>query len=113
MFILGISAFYHDSAACLIDDGEIIALRRNSGIEIWRNDEFLRRALTIPTPFNTTVVVGDYQGYLHFLSNINGKQMARVRFGRDAITSKPLVMGNRLFIQSDNGNIGAFEIVKN
>jgi len=25
MYILGISAFYHDSAACLIDDGEIIA----------------------------------------------------------------------------------------
>ena len=95
------------------DDGEIIALRRNSGIEIWRNDKLLRRALTLPTPFNTTVVVGDYQGYLHFLSGIDGKQAARVRFGRDAITSKPLVMGNRLFIQSDNGNIGAFEIVKN
>ena len=25
MYILGISSFYHDSAACLIRDGEIIA----------------------------------------------------------------------------------------
>ena len=25
MYILGISAFYHDSAACLIKDGDIIA----------------------------------------------------------------------------------------
>ena len=25
MFILGISAYYHDSAACLLKDGEIIA----------------------------------------------------------------------------------------
>ena len=25
MYILGISAFYHDSAACLVQDGEIIA----------------------------------------------------------------------------------------
>ena len=25
MYILGISAFYHDSAACLIKDGEIIS----------------------------------------------------------------------------------------
>ncbi len=25
MYILGISAFYHDSAACLLKDGEIIA----------------------------------------------------------------------------------------
>jgi carbamoyltransferase len=25
MYILGISAFYHDSAACLVKDGEIIS----------------------------------------------------------------------------------------
>ena len=25
MYILGISAFYHDSAACLLKDGEVIA----------------------------------------------------------------------------------------
>ena len=25
MYILGISAFYHDSAACLVRDGEIVA----------------------------------------------------------------------------------------
>ncbi|HFB68135.1 MAG TPA: hypothetical protein ENJ66_04175, partial [Calditrichae bacterium] len=25
MYILGISAYYHDSAACLLEDGEIIA----------------------------------------------------------------------------------------
>ena len=25
MYILGISAFYHDSAACLVKDGEIVA----------------------------------------------------------------------------------------
>ena len=25
MYILGIAAFYHDSAACLVKDGEIIA----------------------------------------------------------------------------------------
>ena len=25
MYILGISAFYHDSASCILEDGEIIA----------------------------------------------------------------------------------------
>ena len=25
MYIIGISAFYHDSAACLVQDGEIVA----------------------------------------------------------------------------------------
>ena len=36
--ILGISAFYHDSAAALIKDGEIVAQG------IWKNDE-LQKAM--------------------------------------------------------------------
>ena len=29
MYILGISAFYHDSAACLVRDGEIVAAEQD------------------------------------------------------------------------------------
>lgn len=29
MFIIGISAFYHDSAACLVKDGEILSGKEN------------------------------------------------------------------------------------
>ena len=32
MYILGISAFYHDSAACLLRDGEIIAAGKKNGL---------------------------------------------------------------------------------
>ena len=95
------------------DDGEVIALKRSNGDEIWTNDDLLRRELTLPVPFNKAVVVGDFQGYLHFISGFSGELVARVRFGRDAITSDPLVMGNRLYVQSDNGTIGAYEVVQN
>ena len=38
MFILGISAFYHDSAACLIKDGEIIAATQEERFTRIKND---------------------------------------------------------------------------
>ncbi len=102
-----------NSVYTALDDGEVIALKRSNGVEIWRNDDLLRRDPTLPVPFNTTVVVGDFEGYLHFFSGLSGKPVARVRFGRDAITGYPVVMGNRLYVQSDNGKISAYEVVQN
>ncbi len=94
------------------DDGEIIAFTRGNGAETWRNDDLLRRDPTVPVPFQTTVVVGDFEGYLHFFSTIDGKAEARLRLGRKAISSAPLVVGNHLYVQSDDGSVAAYEVVQ-
>ena len=48
MYILGISAFYHDSAACLLKDGEIIAAAQEERFTRKKHD------LDFPTmQFNT------------------------------------------------------------
>ncbi len=94
------------------DDGEIISLTRRDGQEAWRDDSLLRRDLTLPVSFDTTVVVGDLEGYLHFFSNVDGDPVARVRFGGSAITADPMVMGNRLYVQSDDGAIACYEVVR-
>jgi outer membrane protein assembly factor BamB len=93
------------------DDGEILAMTRRNGTESWRNASLLRREPTLPVPFGTTVVVGDLEGYLHFFSTIDGEPVARERLGSSAISSDPFVMANRLFVQSDGGQLGAFVIV--
>jgi len=94
------------------DDGEVIALTRINGVESWRNDDLLRRDPTLPVPFHTTVVVGDFEGYLHFFSSIDGKAVARVRQGKKAISSDPLVVANRLYVQSDDGSVAAYEVAQ-
>jgi len=95
------------------DDGEVIALTRINGAETWRNDDLLRRNPSLPVPFHTTVVVGDFEGYLHFFSSIDGKAVARLRQGKKAISSAPLVVANRLYVQSDAGSVAAYEVVQN
>jgi|TARA_Y100000310_G_C20497348_1_gene722219 carbamoyltransferase len=38
--ILGISAFYHDSAACLVVDGDIISVAQEEGFTRKKHDQF-------------------------------------------------------------------------
>ena len=46
MYILGISAYYHDSAACLVQDGEIIAAAQEERFTRKKHDPgFPRRAV--------------------------------------------------------------------
>ena len=45
MYILGISAFYHDSAACLIRDGEIVAAVQEERFEKKHDSAFPRNSI--------------------------------------------------------------------
>ncbi len=92
------------------EQGEVIALTRRTGAESWRQDALLRRWPTLPVPFYTTVVSGDFEGYLHFFSNVDGELVGRTRLGKKAISSDPLVVANRLYVQSDMGVLAAYAV---
>jgi outer membrane protein assembly factor BamB len=94
------------------DEGVVIALTRRNGDESWRQNSLLRREPTVPIAYQTTVAVGDLDGYLHFFSNFDGDPVARVRPSSKAISIEPIVIGNRLIVQSDDGKLTAYEIVQ-
>jgi len=108
---VGVAADWN-SVYTTLDSGELVAMSRVGGVEIWRNDDLLRRDPTLPVPFHTAVVAGDFEGYLHFFSGIDGRAVARMRQGSKAISSAPLVVANRLYVQSDDGSLGAYEIIQ-
>ena len=107
----GVSADWN-SVYTATADGEVVALSRRDGTETWRNNDLLRREPTLPVPFHTTVAVGDLEGYVHFFSNLNGNAVARIKLGNSAITAAPVVVANRLYVQSDSGRITAYEVVE-
>lgn len=108
---VGVSADWN-SVYTVRDGGEIIALSRRDGNELWRNSDLLRREPTLPVAFHTTVAVGDFEGYLHFFSNLSGEPVARIKLGGVAITNAPVVVANRLYVQSDSGKLAAFEVIE-
>ena len=92
------------------EGGVVIALSRRNGTETWRQETLLRREPTLPVPFYTTVATGDFEGYVHFFSNVDGDLVARVRVGKSAITADPVVVGNRLYVQNDGGLLAVYEV---
>ena len=105
----GVTADWNNVYA-VIEDGELIALLRRNGTDVWRQDGLLRREPTAPVAFNTAVVVGDFEGYVHFFSNFDGRPVARVRHGKGMISGAPAVMGDKLFVQNENGSVAAYTV---
>ena len=92
------------------DEGVVIAMTRRNGEENWRQNALIRREPTLPVPFHTTVVAGDFDGYLHFFSNFDGDPVARLRVGKKAISVDPVVVADKLYVQSDSGSVSAFVV---
>ena len=90
------------------DTGVVISMARRNGAESWRQESLLRREPTVPVPFHTTVAVGDLEGYIHFFNNLDGAPVARLKLGSKAISSDPVVVADRLYVQSDSGSIAAY-----
>ena len=104
----GVSADWNN-VYTVTDDGEIVAISRSTGTEKWRQNSLLRREPTLPVAFSTTVVTGDLEGYVHFFSNFDGTPVARLKVGGQ-VTSTPVVIADRLYIQSDSGSLTAFVV---
>ena len=89
-------------------DGEIVALRRRTGTEIWRQKALLHRRLSAIVDADRSVVTADYQGYVHWLDKATGALAARVGTGKVRISNTPVVVGNMVLVVNDVGKIFAF-----
>jgi outer membrane protein assembly factor BamB len=94
------------------EHSEVIALDRQTGAPVWRQSKLRLRGLTGPAPHGTAVVVGDYEGYLHWLSADDGRMLARVQADGGAVSNVPLVVGDVIYVQTDGGVLSAFTLVQ-
>lgn len=130
------SGLYVDAYRVYISDsiGQVWALNRYNGSTIWRQDKLLRRQLTAPEAYDNYIVVGDYDGYLHWLNREDGKLIARKQInGHDFIIDdeesdkktnllfskwnnvlvRPMLINGLLLALDRVGHLEAFQIEKN
>ena len=91
-------------------DGVIVAYSQATRTEVWRQENLKFRQLTTPKAFGSTAVVADFEGYIHFLSQIDGRFMGRVHLDSDGVRSPMLMSGDMLFIYSNSGDLAAYKI---
>jgi outer membrane protein assembly factor BamB len=89
-------------------DSSVVALRRRDGTPVWTQDALLRRGLTAPALAGDTLVVGDFEGYVHWLDAATGQMLARGKTGGGRISNSPVVAGELLLLQTDSGDVQAW-----
>jgi outer membrane protein assembly factor BamB len=90
------------------ENGAVTAFARESGSGVWRNSKLSNRGLTTPLSFGRAVAVGDYQGYIHFLSREDGAFLARAATdGSAVIAASPVVAGAHAIFQTKAGTVVA------
>ena len=92
------------------DFDAIVALDRNGGSQVWRQEALRLRDLTAPTRYSNALVVGDLEGYLHWLDPSDGHFLARARASGERITAAPLVVGQNVYVQGDDGTVAAYTV---
>ncbi len=109
----GVSGLGLASGSVVVADtgGKVWALDKSSGAPLWSNTTLERRSLTAPTVQGDYAVVGDYDGYLHWLRLDNGEQAARERIGGKPVRAKPLLTDDGiLIVQNVEGELSAFRL---
>ncbi len=91
-------------------DGDVIAMRKRTGVEIWRQSALAHRRLSALAVSDNAVIVGDYKGYVHWFDKATGALAARSQAGKVRISSPPLIVGNMVLIINDAGLITAYRI---
>lgn len=92
------------------DKGALHAFTRDTGSSSWKNDKLAFRRLSTPLSYGRAVAVGDYEGYVHFLSREDGSFLARAATDGSPILGTPLVAGSNLIFQTQNGTVTAIAV---
>jgi outer membrane protein assembly factor BamB len=89
-------------------DGEVLALKRRTGVEVWRQKALAHRGLSGPAVADDAIVVADYQGYVHWLAKSSGALIGRVRAGKVRYSNAPAYADGVVVLLNDRGVINAF-----
>ena len=92
------------------DDSQVWAFDKSTGADMWKNASLKYRWLTGPAVQGNYVVVGDMEGYVHWLQAGDGALAARERLSKKAIRAQPLVVGDTVYVEDVKGRIGAYRL---
>ena len=92
------------------EDGTLTAYLRNGQGVRWTQTALGYRELSRPTPVSSYVAVGDFEGYVHLLSQVDGEFVGRVKVDGDGVRADMLSDGNILYVFGNSGKLAVYEI---
>lgn len=100
-------------AVFITDAGsDIWALDRSDGASLWRQGGLHFREVTAPTVVGQSIVVGDFAGYLQWMSTKTGAFVARERVDSSGIQAAPIAIGKVVYVQTAAGTLAAYRVLR-
>ncbi|HEY0721361.1 MAG TPA: outer membrane protein assembly factor BamB [Gammaproteobacteria bacterium] len=123
------SALAEDNLYLSDDKGDLWALSSRNGATLWKQTALHARTLSVPVVQGDYLVVGDYDGYLHWIARDDGRIVARVRV-EDAdyywpvpsdepqneyhedrtVLAPPVVAGDTVYAMDKRGVLAVFQV---
>ncbi len=83
----------------------VYAYGLTDGHEVWKQDALRNRRLSAPAVVPQAVAVGDFEGYVHFLSRSDGHLLGRLQVGGGSIVSPLVATPRGVLVQTGGGNL--------
>ena len=108
------SSFYSP----IVSRGMLTIVEANSGLrsfalktlqESWTNDDYINRDLSNAVSYKGSLVVGDFEGYVHVIDTLNGKTIGRKKISRKPIKSI-LSRSDSLYVIDEAFNLHSINI---
>lgn len=92
----------------LVDQNDrVLALSTEGGVTLWTQSDLLHRLLTAPALYNGSLVVGDSEGYMHWIDPSNGRFVAQAKVDSSGFLTEPVSVDGKLLIQAKDGTLYA------
>lgn len=89
--------------------GHLWGIDQRTGGVLWKQEKLQGRKLSAPVVLEGGyLLVGDFEGYLHWLSVEDGRLLARERFHSAAISMQPAVIDDVAYVFDIEGHLAAF-----
>ncbi len=88
--------------------GSVHAFEQNGQGVLWTQTVLARRKLTQPAILSGSLAVGDFEGYVHFISQIDGHLVSRIHVDGSGIRAPMVVVDDKLLVFSNDGKLAAY-----
>ncbi len=76
-----------------VDGGDLVRAFAIAGDDVWKQDAFVRRVMSVPVAIGGRLLLTDRFGSFHVLDATDGSPLARIEPDGSAFTSQPIVVG--------------------
>ncbi|NNL56730.1 MAG: outer membrane protein assembly factor BamB [Pseudomonadales bacterium] len=92
------------------EDSRIYSINARDGEQRWENSKLLNRELSAPAVFAGYLLVADYDGYLHAISQVDGSLVGRTRVDGSGVRVPMRIADEQLYVYSNNGELAAYRL---